>query len=280
MTCVERTDPRREASHADMAVCESGTGRALLFVHGQPGLGEDFRPVGNLLESDHRLLLPDRPGYGESGKDPVSIAENARLLAQLLDEQNVVDATVVGHSYGTAIAIVLAATRPELVSTLVLVGPVGTRESVTRLDQMLAAPVIGDALSAASLFAFGGVFPRLIPLAAFTPHPAREWLRVAVPEPHYAGTSLATGRAVSRTFGLEQRALVREIGEIEEMLPAITARTAVVEGEWDFVVPPKIAAGVAERIPRAELVIVPRVGHFVLRDAPRLVASVIRNAES
>ena len=154
-------------------VLDIGRGDPVLFVHGQPGLGSDWDPVAAEL-TDHRLLIVDRPGYGRSGDETLSIEGNAEVLGDIVAERDAAPVTVVGHSYGGGVAIVLAARRPELVSGLVLVGSVGRAASLNMLDRLLATPLVGDALSAAGLFAFGTrVAARASRGRSSTPHRAR-----------------------------------------------------------------------------------------------------------
>jgi pimeloyl-ACP methyl ester carboxylesterase len=260
-----------------MFVSDEGTGPAVLFVHGQPGLGSDFDAVAALLEADHRLIAPDRPGYGASQGPPLSMAENARVLADLLEERRAVPATVVGHSYGGGIAILLAAARPELVSGLVLAGSVGSEESLSGVDRVLATPVIGDALSAATLFTFGLIVPKAMGVARFAVGRVAR-LRAALPDSSYLAGAGA-GRAVWRTFVFEQRALMSEIQQVESSLELLGAPTAVMSGEWDFVVPPVVARSIAAQVKGATLVTVPQVGHFLPRDAPAAMAGAVRSVE-
>lgn len=93
-------------------VVDRGRGHPVLFVHGQPGLGSDWDPVAEKL-GDHRLLIVDRPGYGRSGGETLSIAGNAELLAELVVGRDAVPVTVVGHSYGGGVAIELARRVPS-----------------------------------------------------------------------------------------------------------------------------------------------------------------------
>jgi pimeloyl-ACP methyl ester carboxylesterase len=88
------------------------------------------------------------------------------------------------------------------------------------------------------------------------------------------------GRQLWRSFVFEQRALVHEIGDVEAILPGIRVPTVVIAGTWDVIVPPSVAAAVAAAVPGAELILVARTGHFVPRDAPRVVADAVRRVEA
>jgi len=259
-------------------VVDRGRGRPVLFVHGQPGLGSDWSDVADRL-TDHRLLLVDRPGYGRGGDKVVGISDNADLLAEVLEARHAAPATVVGHSYGGGIAIVLAARRPDLVHGLVLVGSTGRAGALNGLDRVLGAPVVGEALSAAGLFALGRVLPPLRRAAGNRSNIGLQWLRASLPDRSFGTVSSQLGRSVWRSFVTEQRILLREIGDVEAALSWVRVPTVVVSGTWDVVVAPSVAASIAATIPGSELVTVARTGHFVPRDAPAVVASAVRAVE-
>jgi pimeloyl-ACP methyl ester carboxylesterase len=259
-------------------VTERGRGAPVLFVHGQPGLGSDWDGVADLL-GDHRLLIVDRPGYGTGGDQTLSLEGNAELLGRDLEERGAAPATVVGHSYGGGIAIVLAARRPELVSALVLVASVGRADNVSVLDHVLAAPVLGEVASAVGLFTMGCVLPELRQLTGSGSHRALQWLRATLPDGAYRAVCARWRRRVWRSFVSEQRSLLREIAEVEEAVSSVRVPTTVVCGAWDVVVPPAVGRWISETIEGSELVIVERTGHFVPRDAPQVVAAAVRRTE-
>jgi pimeloyl-ACP methyl ester carboxylesterase len=256
-------------------VTDRGRGAPVLLIHGQPGLGRDWDLVSERL-SGYRLVVPDRPGYGRSAGDAIGIGDNADAMARVLVERRAEPAIVVGHSYGGGVAILLAARHPGLVAGLVLVGSVGRADSVNGLDRVLALPVVGEAFSAAGLFTLGHVLPRLRWAAGERRHPTFAWLRASLPDAGYVEVSSRFGRRVWRSFVTEQRILLREIGTVEEALRSVRAPTVVISGSWDLVVPPSVSASVAAAIAGSELVTVARVGHFVPRDAPDVVAAAVR----
>jgi pimeloyl-ACP methyl ester carboxylesterase len=264
----------------DLFVIDSGRGRPVLAIHGQPGLASDWESVTNLLIEDHRVLAPDRPGYGQTAGDAADMAANAEILAAMLVQRGAAPATVMGHSYGGGIAILLAAHHPEVVSGLVLVGSVGRADSVNVVDHVLALPWAGEALTAAGLLTFGRVLPRLRGLAEHVPGRRLAWLEASLPDRRYAEVAARFGRQIWRSFVAEQRSLVREIGDVEASLPHVRVPTVVITGTWDVVVPPSVAASVATAVPGAELVTVARTGHFVPRDAPQVVARAVRTVEA
>lgn len=205
------------------------------------------------------------------------MVDNADLLASMIVDHGAAPAIVVGHSYGGGIAILLAARRPDLVAGVVLVASVGSQDSVGTFDHVLALPGLGEAISAASLFTLSRVLPGLRSLANNRHDDSWEWLRASIPDQHY-GRGLWSVK-VWRSFVAEQRFLVREIDDVGAALAEVKVPTVVLAGTWDVVVPPTAAATIARAIPGAQLQLVARLGHFVPRHAPEVVAEAVRQVE-
>jgi pimeloyl-ACP methyl ester carboxylesterase len=98
----------------------------LVFIHGLGASAtQGFAAAVQLSPlSGHRRLLIDLLGFGESEAPTgfsYSIEDHATSIVALLDELRLRGVTLVGHSMGGAIAIVIARTRPDLASRLVLV---------------------------------------------------------------------------------------------------------------------------------------------------------------
>ena len=263
-----------------LSVADRGQGPSVLAIHGQPGQAGDWDTVATRLGDDHRVLVPDRPGYGHSGGGALGMSANAEMLADLLVEKGVAPATVVGHSYGGGIAVLLAVRRPEVVSGLVLVGSVGRADSLNTVDRVLALRWAGEILAAAGMVAFGKVMPRLRGLVAQVPGQRLAWLEASLPDRGDSDVAPGSARQVRQSFVFEQRALLREITDVESALPLIGVPTIVITGTWDVVVPPSVAMSIVAEIPGAELVTVARTGHFVPRDAPQAVVSAVRRVEA
>lgn len=296
-----------------IATIDRGTGPPVLLLHGQPGDGASWRRVVDRLAPRHRVLAPDRPGYGATTLEAAGMAENAERMAELLRNREAAPAVVVGHSWSGGVAVLLAARYPDLVRALVLAGAVGTPDSVNGLDRALAAPVLGDALTVAGLAGIGIVLPRVragvvsggrrlgqpggrgrglpgMPDASgrrsrSAPTGGSErverafgYLAATLPDEVLpGGWSGAWGRS-RRTFVTEQRSLMEELPSVAAELGSLTLPVHVVTGAWDVVVPPSAARTLAAAIPGAGLVLVPGVGHFLARDAPDRLVEVIEGA--
>ncbi len=101
----------------------------IVFVHGF-GCGQQmWRHVAPAFESDHRVVLFDLPGSGDSDLSMYTAERYASLEAYrddvvaLLRELDLSEAVLVGHSVSAMICVLVANEAPELVSQLVLVAP-------------------------------------------------------------------------------------------------------------------------------------------------------------
>jgi haloalkane dehalogenase len=98
---------------------DSGTGTALVFLHGNPGSSHLWREVLPRVGSG-RLLAPDLIGMGRSGKPdiPYRFADHARYLDAWFDALDLDRVVLVGHDWGGALAFDWAARHPERVRGL------------------------------------------------------------------------------------------------------------------------------------------------------------------
>lgn len=248
----------------------------MLLLHGQPGSRQDWDPVADLLVADHRVIVPDRPGYGDSPGPASGPTGNAHAMAALLREAGAAPATVVGHSYGATVALRLAQVHPETVAGLVLVCPAGDARALGIGDHLLALPLVGDVLAHAVMRATG----RLMGLIADGGRP----LRVLGPLERVTPVPLARFAASSarwrtgedwRSFVVEQRALLSEMPDVSAALSEVSAPTVVLAGRRDRVVRPAAIRGLNDSLPDATVVWVPNAGHLLLWEEPELVAATV-----
>jgi pimeloyl-ACP methyl ester carboxylesterase len=268
-------------TEAGPVTLDRGSGPPVLLLHGQPGEGASWLPVTERLVRGYRVLAPDRPGYGATVEGAMGMAANADVLAALLRQRGAAPAVVVGHSWAGGVAILMAIRHPDVVRGLVLAGSVGTPDSVNGLDRLLITRGLGPVLTVAGLAGIGVLLPRLRSALVGGTGPGRSrragYLAASLPDEALPGGWAGTLGRSRRTFLSEQRALMAELPALVDHLADVGVPTTVVAGEWDVVVPPSAARTLADAIPGARLVRLPRVGHFLARDAPDEMAEVIRS---
>ena len=104
-----------------MHVTEWGDGDRVVLVHGgTPGGGAAAFAAQKDLEQRWHLVLPDRPGHGQTPRQGREDFErDADLIAPLLEDGS----HLVGHSYGGMVALTMAVQRPDVVRSLTLIEP-------------------------------------------------------------------------------------------------------------------------------------------------------------
>ena len=106
---------------------DEGSGPPLLLIHGLAGQMRHFtHSLLDLLKSDYRVVIVDRPGSGYSTRPPqasAAIDAQARTIAHFAKTLGLERPLVVGHSLGGAIALSLALNHPEQVGGLALIAP-------------------------------------------------------------------------------------------------------------------------------------------------------------
>jgi pimeloyl-ACP methyl ester carboxylesterase len=152
---AERANPPRgnfvEIDGIKLHYRERGQGQPLVLLHGNGTMLQDFEISGlpALAASRYRVIIFDRPGFGHSDRPRGTIwnpRAQAELLQKAFDRLGIVRPVVVGHSWGTQVALALALDHAESVRSLVLLS--GYFFPTFRLDVFLlsppAIPVIGD----------------------------------------------------------------------------------------------------------------------------------------
>ena len=112
---------------------ETGQGRPLLLIHGlNIGWGQWYRNLAGLAKR-FRVIAVDLPGCGASpGPEyrALAPADYRRAIAALADQLALTDMTVVGHSFGSTLALGLALDRPGRVSRVIVAGPLALSQAM------------------------------------------------------------------------------------------------------------------------------------------------------
>ncbi len=120
----------------------------ILAIHGLTGHGQRWQHLAGYM-SEIAIAAPDLLGHGRSSwAAPWTIDANVSALAALLDDEADAPVLVVGHSFGGALAMHLAAARPDQVAALLLLDPaVGLDGAWMRdiADAMFSSPDYPDA---------------------------------------------------------------------------------------------------------------------------------------
>ncbi len=125
------------------------TNPTLLLIHGYTASTYVWKTVAPLLAAQKfHVIAVDLVGFGYSDKPEwfdYTIASQARVIERLMNRLGIGKATIIGSSYGGAVAATLALDYAERVEKLVLVGAVANDEVLSNsLLKFASVPVLGE----------------------------------------------------------------------------------------------------------------------------------------
>jgi pimeloyl-ACP methyl ester carboxylesterase len=111
-----------------LEIVERGQGRPILLLHGEEGLDPKAAFL-DLLTAHGRVIAPSHPGFGHSPDAETidTIDDLTYLYLDLLAEQGLHEAIVIGFSLGGWVAAEMAVKCTERLAKLILVDPVGIK---------------------------------------------------------------------------------------------------------------------------------------------------------
>src|SRR5690242_10159758 len=252
-------------------------GAAVLLVHGFGTCSFLWRNVAPEFALANRTAFAvELFGYGESDRPfdaDFSIAAQAEYLDRALTALRVARATLVGVDLGAAIALRLAATRPERVDRMMLINPIayddvpakdvhnlqrGTGRYAFRISRGIlgAAPLVRDLLTE----------------SVADPAHMPEKLVARYLAPYVGSEGLNHLLILARSIDAE------DLDEIE--LTQIDQPTTIVWAEKDQFLPPRYDGRtaperLAEEIPGCKLTRLPDVGRLVPEEAPQVLTNLV-----
>lgn len=101
---------------------EAGRGKTLVFLHGWGGRWESWYPVFYPLSKRYRVVALDLPGFGESEmpKSVWGVTDYAEFVNDFIKKTGLKNVTIIGHSFGGAIAIKYRAEKLVLVDAAII----------------------------------------------------------------------------------------------------------------------------------------------------------------
>lgn len=116
-----------EIGGVETYVVDAGDGPPILLIHGYGDTADGWRRVVPGLLKDHRVVALDMPPFGRSDSPPRGklLDFYSEFFPNFLDELELDQATVIGHSLGGAVSLRLAIENPHRVDRLGLVAPAG-----------------------------------------------------------------------------------------------------------------------------------------------------------
>jgi 3-oxoadipate enol-lactonase len=247
-----------------IAYTRDGAGPPVLLIHGVGGDAGNWDPIATRLRTRFDVMAMDLRGHGGSDliRGPVDVDDFARDAVQVLDDAGVGRCGVAGFSLGGAVALALALHFPERVDKLALIGTVCGRSPQQQARALERVEYL-----------------RQHGTAALAEGNRERWFSVAfrranpdVVDRRVAQVSASDTESYLRAFTVFCTA------EFADRLHEIRAPTLVVTGEHDVAATPEMARAMGERIPGAQVHVLPKLHHSVLIEAPAQVAALLERS--
>lgn len=212
------------------------------------------------------VLAPDLPGHCKSaGEPPKSVEEAADFVLALLDAAGVQRAALVGHSFGSLVALEAAARAPERVTHLALVGTAyPMKVSPALLENSLHQPM--KAIDMVNVFSHSMLAP---PPSALGPG---TWL--------HGGSKALMKRVLASNprVNVFHRGFAACDGYAggEAAMAKVQCPVLFVLGQADAMTPPKAAGALQQKAKNAKTVVV-AAGHQMMTEAPDAVLFALRD---
>jgi valacyclovir hydrolase len=228
-----------------------GTGEPLLLLPGWGGSIEEFAGLREGL-SNYRVIAADLPGCGKSGPQPREYtpsyyADDATSFLALLKSIDASPAHLIGFSDGGECALLMAATAPVSIRSVVTWGSGGTLANI---------PEMADAM---------------VSIIDSPPPPMKEfaeYLKMAYGEDN--------ARAMTRSFGTNLRTMIEAGGDISRSRAAnIACPALLITGEHDMFAPPPLVSEMAAAVARGEFIEAKGASHPIHHEQPAWLTETI-----
>ncbi|HEX5609437.1 MAG TPA: alpha/beta hydrolase [Solirubrobacterales bacterium] len=251
---------------------EAGDGPALLLLHAGIADGtmwdEHLEP---LAAAGQRVIAVDLPGFGEAPVGPGPVAHWEDVL-ETMDALDVDRASLVGSSFGAAVALRVAAVAPERISSLLLFSTAAVPEPDPSPDLLQAWKAEEGALEA------GKVDEAVQAVVS-------AWVRPQAPE-EVRNRIAAMQRAnyEAHASGPEPEHAPDPLEEDPSLLERIECPALIAAGENDVIDFKTAVDGLGTSLPQAETILIPDCGHLTPFEAPeefrRLVIAHLPQADA
>ena len=257
---------------------EAGQGRPIIMLHGLAGNLRNFTyALTEKLDRDYRVIAIDRAGCGwskRSKSESATLQEQARIISEFIEQEQIEKPLIVGHSLGGAIALALALEYKNQIAGLALICPVTQPvDKVPDIFRFLNIPSPFLRFFVAHTFSsFIGLLTRKNTFEiAFSPEPVSKNFSIR------GGGDLAlSSKAFIKTsedlvYALSSAALL--VGREQEL----DVPTKILFGEQDKIIDAKLHGEKFAKLSGAKIKILSGKGHMLPLTQPEECSAFIRN---
>lgn len=257
-----------------LAYRERGQGAPVLLIHGFGANAYTWRHLEPVLAQNRRVIVIDLKGFGQSDKpidERYSVLDQAALVERFIEQKQLTNLTVIGHSLGGGVALMMALNevpkRHKRIARIALLDTVAYEQNIPLAFSILRMPVIGPM----STF--------LVPKEL----QARTALRIAFRDDskfdrndvaEYAGPLHERGSQHALIFSARQ-IIPENIGELSARYPTIRIPAMILWCSHDKVIRPNIGWRLHQALPRSTFRVLHDCGHIPQEEDPQETARIL-----
>lgn len=265
------------AQKVRLAYRDYGDGKPVLLLHGFGASSYTWRHLEPALAAaGHRVLTVDLKGFGLSDKpadEDYSIFDQAVLVSDFIDQLGLKEVTLVGHSLGGGVALVLALdedpAKRARVTKLVLMDSVAYAQNIPIAFNILRTPVIGQ------------IGSRLVPLEVQT----RVALKLAFfDDSKFDGRDVKQYTEPLRDKGSRhamiqtaRKILPDNLPELANRYKAVRIPALIIWCDHDKVIKPHIGVRLHNDLPNSTFRVIGNCGHLPQEEKPQQTLELVRN---
>jgi proline iminopeptidase len=262
---------------------EIGNGPAIIVLHGGPDFDQGYLlPEMDGLADSYHLIYYDQRGRGKSAHnvkpEDVTLASDIADIEKVRQYFHLDSVNLLGHSWGTVLALEYALKYPERVSHLILMNPApASREDYVQLRKEWnekRADFVAQKKAISDTAAYREGDPEAVTAyyrIHFKPAFAQtEYYEKLIARMHADFTKEGVLKARAVEDRLMQDTWAKSDFDLLPQLKAVKIPTLVLSGDHEFI-PASSAEHIAKAIPNARLVVLKGCGHFTYMECPVLV---------
>jgi pimeloyl-ACP methyl ester carboxylesterase len=248
----------------------------VVLLHGLSDSHLSWSSIGRLLARDRRVMMPDLPGHGQSGRPDVAydLEWYADVVARWIETVGIEEADIIGHSFGGGVAQMLLLACPDRIRRIVLVASGGLGTAIGWWLRLASVPWVVEHM--------GQPFMRLGTLMTLRGARREGTVRADLDELCQFNARPGSARAFARSVRAvidwrgQRRLFFERMDELERIPPML-----VLWGDSDELIPVAHGRAFADRLTEAALVTFEGCGHYLHHDRPEaFVLAVLRFLDS
>lgn len=240
-----------------------GSGQPILLLHGLFGSLDNLGLLARDLSQDHYVLSVDLRNHGRSPHNAVHDYDSlARDVLRLLEELNLSQVTVIGHSMGGKVAMNLAPLCPERIKQLIVMDMAPVAYQQHRHDEVFAGiAAVADATPAS----------RTEAMALLSQHIEMEGVK------QFLGKSLYKAEH-GLAWRFNYTALKQQYEHIIgwQTIAPQSLPTLFIKGEQSDYITADYQQAILAQFPNARAHVVANTGHWLHAEKPAMVLKIIR----